>query len=219
MILEHDGQTVDFFDKFPEDINNIGIYLSGGTDSALILYLLIKMADDRGQKLNIYPINGYDVTTPQCDSEIPARAVLNYIKNITGTTRIADLMVYPYIHLDKPKYYYLKPVKQYLSLKKNVNHIIFGTSQGMPDLERPVFHENSAVGEELIHISETRNDIMVPWAKVNKKFIAAQYDKFNLKKLSNITGSCVMNGSSPCKECWWCKERYWAFGSYDGGIQ
>ena len=26
------------------------------------------------------------------------------------------------------------------------------------------------------------------------------------------------NFTKPCKECWWCREKKWAFGMYDGGV-
>lgn len=219
MILEHDGIEVDFFDKFPRDLHKVGIFLSGGADSALILYLLVKMADERNQELKIYPINGFEVTSPDCDSEKAAKSIIEFIRNNTSTDRIHDLYVHPMIQESKHKYYYIKPALLYLRKKYNFYEFILGTSQGMPGDERPTIHEGTITGNNLIETSEKYDDVLLPWARVNKKFIAAQYNKLGLKKLSDITNSCIVNSSTPCKECWWCKERYWAFGSYDGGLQ
>ena len=45
-----------------------------------------------------------------------------------------------------------------------------------------------------------------------------------MDNLFPITWSCISYGDKtdywthPCKTCWWCKEKLWAFGSYDGGV-
>lgn len=60
-----------------------------------------------------------------------------------------------------------------------------------------------------------------PYINVDKKFVAAVYFENDLmEKLFPFTGSCVgtkyetKGFSEPCKECFWCKEKYWAFGEY-----
>lgn len=219
MILTHNDISVDFFETFPKNINKVGIFLSGGADSALILYLLVKMADERNQDLKIYPITAYDVSTPEADSEYAANMIIDCIRRMTETDRIYDAYIHPIIQDDHHKYYYIKPALNYLRRKYGFYEYVFGTSQGMPDNERPIDKKGTISGDDIIKTSETYDDVLLPWAKVDKKFIAAQYDKFNLKELSDITNSCVTSSSEPCKECWWCKERYWAFNSYDGGLQ
>ena len=48
MILKDDKETtVDYFSKFPSNIENIGLSLSGGMDSALILWCLVEMLRGR----------------------------------------------------------------------------------------------------------------------------------------------------------------------------
>ena len=45
-----------------------------------------------------------------------------------------------------------------------------------------------------------------------------------MDELFPITASCVAYAkktnhfSEPCKECWWCREKKWAFGMYDGNV-
>jgi hypothetical protein len=60
-----------------------------------------------------------------------------------------------------------------------------------------------------------------PYVNVDKKFVAGVYFENNLmNKMFPYTGSCVgtletTNGfTEPCKQCFWCKEKYWAFGEY-----
>ena len=51
---------------------------------------------------------------------------------------------------------------------------------------------------------------------MDKKDLALIYKEHNLlSTLFPITRSCVtetMNFDAHCGECWWCKERIWAFG-------
>ena len=63
-----------------------------------------------------------------------------------------------------------------------------------------------------------------PLAFMHKKFMAEEYKKHNLmEELFPLTASCIgyaektNHFSGPCKVCWWCKEKKWAFGMYDGG--
>lgn len=213
MILEHDKIEVHFFNQFPSDIKKVAMFLSGGADSALILYLLSKL------DVVVYPIHGYEVTMPELDSVSHAQNVLDYVRNKNPNHKIEDLFIYPMQQGEKSKYYYMKPARRYFEQYHGVAHWVFGTSRGMPGEERPTDHEQSYVGDDLVKMPEVWGDILVPWQNVDKKFIAAQYEKLGLKELSELTNSCIISTKQPCKTCWWCKERYWAFGSYDGGIQ
>lgn len=211
MILEYNNITVDFFDKFPPDIKKVILYLSGGADSALILYFLSQL------NIEIFPLHGYEVSQPELDSISAAQNIIDWVRNKNTNSVIHDLFIYPIEQKDKTKYYYIKPARKYLQQKYDVHYCIFGTSQGMENDERPANHDGTVVGEQLLNLPW--DDILVPWAKVNKKFIAAQYEKFNLGELSLLTRSCIESSVEPCRSCWWCKERYWAFGSYDRGLQ
>ena len=54
-----------------------------------------------------------------------------------------------------------------------------------------------------------------PFINDTKKAIAELYNKHNLESLSKLTISCeAVEPPRPCKECWWCKEKHWAFGYY-----
>ena len=62
-----------------------------------------------------------------------------------------------------------------------------------------------------------------PFINSHKKVIAAFYHKYDLMNdLFPLTSSCVGTATStnyftkPCKVCFWCQEKKWAFGFYDG---
>jgi len=63
-----------------------------------------------------------------------------------------------------------------------------------------------------------------PLMRVNKSFVADWYFKIPFLKdiIFPLTASCVCSDpiitkvwTQPCKTCWWCKEKKWAFGKYD----
>ena len=70
-----------------------------------------------------------------------------------------------------------------------------------------------------------------PFSFVNKKWIAEEYEKLTEEYpqygdlLFNATISCVSYAehtrdfTKPCTYCWWCQEKKWAFGCYDGGYR
>ena len=62
----------------------------------------------------------------------------------------------------------------------------------------------------------------VPMKGVDKKWVAAMYKKEGLMdSIFPLTASCVggaggtKNFTEPCKKCFWCREKHWAFGQYD----
>jgi len=221
MILEHDGIVLDFFDRFPRHYKNIGLQMSGGADSSLILFCLVKMLHERGQSdsVNIWPSTVYDLEEKEVKSYIAAENVIDYVRKHPGGQCIKDLQISVHSQPDRglSKDVLMAPVRKYMGDHRKCEVVIVGTNQGMPEDERPTVSEHYK-GKQLIELGEKEHDAL-PWAPVDKKFIAAQYKKFGIEDMSYITSSCVVSSESPCKECWWCKERYWAFGSYDYGLQ
>ena len=63
-----------------------------------------------------------------------------------------------------------------------------------------------------------------PFVQVDKKWVAGMYEKLGLmNELFPMTASCIGDNAAssfytqPCKKCFWCYEKMWAFGCYDGG--
>ena len=61
-----------------------------------------------------------------------------------------------------------------------------------------------------------------PFINVDKKFIADLYNQFDLmSSLFPLTKSCIGFAketeffTKPCKTCFWCHEKKWAFNTYD----
>ena len=219
MILEYDGTVVDFFETFPKDVTSIGLHFSGGADSTLILYLLVKMIQERKceGKVKIYPICGYDISIPDLVVYEVTNNIINWINAKTQTTCIHPIQITPYFAPDFQKDELFKVNKAYLKDRYNCDIIIDGISLGMPESPRHGIGQWT-VNENIKELPNLKPHTF-PWATVNKKFIAEQYKKLDIEDLSNLTNSCTVSTKTPCKECWWCEERYWAFGSYDYGLQ
>lgn len=73
------------------------------------------------------------------------------------------------------------------------------------------------LGKKIVHHN--------PFINSHKKVIAAFYHKYNLMDdLFPLTSSCVGTATTtdfftkPCEVCFWCQEKMWAFGYYDGKL-
>ena len=66
MIYSNEFGTVNFFDEYPElySKKNIGINLSGGVDSAFLLFILCKKIKTNNLNIKINPITGVDYERP-----------------------------------------------------------------------------------------------------------------------------------------------------------
>ena len=54
-----------------------------------------------------------------------------------------------------------------------------------------------------------------PFINHDKKYVAELYQQHNLQDLADLTVSCEsLTSPRPCKTCWWCREKHWAFGYY-----
>jgi len=63
-----------------------------------------------------------------------------------------------------------------------------------------------------------------PFVNIDKRWIAGMYEQLGLMdELFPMTASCIGDNedskfyTEPCKKCFWCHEKMWAFGCYDGG--
>ena len=218
MILTDSTQTVDYFERFPSDIVNIGLSLSGGADSALILYFLTKMIQERNQRSFIYPIHGYDIARKNVHSYEAAEAVIDSVRDLLNdTTIIQNPHIFAYdkkLPITKEAYHIAN--YEYMQRRYNIPFIIRGITQGMPNDDRP-FMQGDANSKKIYKYA--KETFIVPFGTVDKRFIAHQYKTFNLESLLKVTSSCIADSPVPCKKCWWCKEKYFAFESYDGCVQ
>jgi len=216
---------MEYFNRYPkgdaitEDYSgmNIGLAISGGTDSALLLYLLAKMVSDRNLSSDIICIHGIDTNMKIAVSKPLVEKIIEYVRNKFPNVNIILKIFYYAIDpdiLNKNDYhqpYYDDYMKLY-----NIPKIIRAITQGMPNSGRPIV-DHDISPEKLTMYSQ--DDITVPFGAVDKRWVKLQYRYHGIMDLANMTVSCISDQTTPCRTCWWCKERFWAFGNYDGGIQ
>lgn len=221
MILEHDGHIVDYFETFPIGIKHIGLYLSGGMDSALTLYCLAAMIESKQQqhRMEIYPIHGYDIRRTIAKSYQVVENIIEYVRQHFPSVTIHDphIVAFRKTEADIVTLNYLQTAKEYLTRRYHIQVFIDGLTKGMPNSTRPNSGTDDPSDEDM-DVLQKRYPLKFPFGGVRKDFVAAQYKKLDILPLSLKTVSCIDDATTPCKTCWWCKERYWAIKNYDGGV-
>lgn len=222
-----DGSTVEIL--IPEHYKKISVNCSGGADSSLLLYILAKYIKDNNLDIKL------SVLTCGADSKYRwsserAGSVVNYvIKNIGSG--IID-MHYIYFR-DEQDVKYFHEIERKLLDDNRAQLIASGITSNPPagefvedidgipnDLTKYAMEDRIGTDHKIWNIStDGAGDFWNPFANVNKRFIADQYDAFKLRStLLPLTRSCetyVPSGDpSPCGKCWWCLERKWAFGYF-----
>ena len=217
----------------------VGISVSCGADSAIILYMLMKEVKHDLHIFNLIGEKRKDILEPAFDT------VVNTCVKLTGKTNY-------FIH----KHNYPKPPAELIfqiykdSLDKGETDIIYtGLTKFPPDEvhkewddQPPKWHNkwrnynnvhplfgleiqipegtdcsNPALTIDGLYKSSIKQDIRVynPMINHDKRDIAKLYRALNVEKeLFPYTRSCEDDTHTVghCGKCWWCKERIWGFG-------
>lgn len=231
-VIEAAGQKVEFYFPFRK-YNKVLLNLSGGTDSAALLFVLLEFLRTRNIILDeIRLLTGVDNYRPT--SEWNATEIYLEFANQYPEQNITHEIFHYWKNGEKKKYHieYEKELRD----KEKFYAMYHGRTANPPEQEqkkiegmwedksRPAEREITAEKNEQYHFWKNYFNA-VPWEHIDKKFIAEIYFKNNFMKntIYPITASCISNSGKdtdywqkPCKKCWWCKEKYWAFNAYDG---
>lgn len=211
-------KTVEYIGiKFPIYPGPIGISLSGGADSAVLLYILMQNTQD--------PIIAYTWSSKEKSRQTAYHAhdVISYCIDHTGNSNIEQRTIF--VDEQNPH-----EVFNYLVEQKNkniVNKVYLGTTQHPPDNIAQTFNGRIDPWTYEDRRSGHTRDIepypyVIPFRNHNKKDIFNLYAELNLvTDLYPLTRSCenvelAQQFPKPfnehCGVCWWCEERHWAFG-------
>lgn len=199
-----------------ETVNNVGIRLSGGADSAILAYMLAIYKRDYRPHLKLHPVTCVNPTKPY--QEIFAKQVMAKITELTG------------VEFDEHHVEYLKGIdyreeqgifstRLYSENKLDVQYM--GETMN-PPLEVEADWDIDGAGRDksrdgigTTHVPVTKYR---PFRNINKKAVAELYEYFGvLETLFPLTRSCeihTLDFSKHCDRCWFCFERKWGFGRY-----
>lgn len=220
----------------------IGVGISGGADSAILLYILMLHIPNTIHIYNMWTTKRKNVFGKYVDS------VIETCSKLTGNTNyvVHKMQSEPNESIE----FYFNMLTDALD-KKDIDIVYLGITSFPPreiyltfPIQQPEWHNdfrNSEVIKPLfglnipvdkaedfgescpITIDGKPTDSLtldarayIPLFNHNKKDIAKLYKHFNLEKsLLPVTRSCENDNhtNSHCGKCWWCHERIWAFGS------
>ncbi len=198
------------FDIHP---GNIAASVSGGADSAIMLYMIL--ANCPG------PVAVYTCSSREKGWVSPtvAYSVMLRCIELTGRT---DIEHHTYFVEQQTRETLFRPLAQFILTH---NHPImytavtaipprevtasWGISSGVDDRRDPAIIRPLYNGP--------RGEFYSPFFNIDKRKIRELYDHYGLLDgLYPITRSCesFTLRSGHCGRCWWCRERLWAFGKY-----
>lgn len=210
-----------------KDRKHIWISLSGGADSALVLYLMTKYLYDNNLNTKITPWVTVDKTRPGNDK---------ICEEIIGVI----LSLFPYKHIQPLKIDHInippgtdkksQSAPLWQAMRKSGKYDMFtnGLSASPPIEEMksiPGFYEKfklitsedrSPKQREVYHKDSLVGAVWQPLINLNKQDVAEMYEEHNLMdNIFPLTASCIDREFTPCMKCFWCHEKHWAFGLYD----
>lgn len=174
---------------------SVGILLSGGLDSTLLLILLQLESEKKNFKMTAFNVennNGYEVHCRQILSH-PFFKTVQFVPNVPNSNDYSGIIRDGIAHVLKQEHLDLV----YLGINKN------------PDF----FHEGKPVrrtAEELAVYKKLR----YPFLNLQKDRIVEIFCQIedNLKlNILKLTHSCTEKASGQCGHCFQCVERKWAF--------
>lgn len=206
-------------------VKTIGIWMSGGADSSLLAYLLAKKIKEENLDVLLQPLSVRRI--PKTWNVIYATNIVDFIKDQLKVDNILDLKSYwPSLDDDYQANFKEFVDRDHENFSKNLLQIMYsGITSNPPkgelDEESTQTNRDDGQGTILIKDDWPLRTYYNPFAKINKKTLAKIYDHLDLTEtLFPMTRSCegfeqdTKNYTVHCEKCWWCKERFWAFGRY-----
>lgn len=201
---DHDKRTVVI--PFPPGENKkLLVSVSGGADSAILLYLIAKHNKDAklGHQITTFTVNKAD------GAEIHAKKVIQWV-----TSKLEVSVQSMIIDGDQSLPHRLivnKPLRGLIST--NVFDMIYVGENKIPPIEFPFGEQNSFPGLAPRRKGNPANNVKVslPFSDMYKYHTIDLYFRHNVTELLEYTHSCTERSTGRCNVCWQCCERKWAF--------
>jgi len=183
-----------------------GIMLSGGIDSAVLLYLLLLECEET----NITPTITL-FTIPKHDGSLTyINGIVQYMNNRFNIT-LPDT-----ITVGNPDAHHTKQsTTAYFDIKikyPEIEYIFFGTNKIPP---------TTVAGLAPVRVNANTEMVIAPFFDLYKTHIIDLLFQYEMEGLLKLTHTCTEQVIGRCNKCWQCGERAWAFnimGRKDTGI-
>ena len=193
-MVEQDPRAV--LIELPEEKKRIGVMLSGGADSALLLYMIAKEQFLHNTDHDIIPL-----TIARSDGAILySPGIVDYINNFFG------MNIPQPVQIGKPDL----PHKDVVRLgvvaafaKHKLDYVYLGETQLPPD---PVLGVYPVRSQQSPH-----QQVILPFVGLYKTHVIDMYYTLRQEELLKLTHSCTERTIWRCDECFNCSERAWAF--------
>ena len=179
---------------------NYGIMLSGGIDSTILLYFIIKDFKDKNLSVNIQPF-----TIAKMDGSYKyVNGIVEYFNSYFGITIPQTIIVGdPSLHhSEQNKSGVIEVFKRF----PKTDFIFLALNQNPPDS----FGDPNWVRPARITKSPDPR-ILLPFVELYKTHIIDLMFEYGQEQLMNITHSCTEQPIGRCNTCFQCSERAWAF--------
>jgi len=186
----HDRRTLDL--SLPPS-TKVGVFISGGIDSALLYYLLLKENQIYNNSHNIQPL----VIARKEGSKYFARPIINQINQIFGITLSPKRLGNTALPETKQVTSAVEQAFRLLGLQE----IYVGLITNRPE---------HAIGFEPIPVPEIPG-LHTPFKHLEKSHVIDLYYQLGLEHLLEYTHSCDQSEQEQCGTCNGCRERVWGF--------
>lgn len=189
----------------------IGISMSGGADSAIMLYILMMHA--------VGPIHVYTCANKLKNRTNPVVA-LNILGYLIDLTKKTDIYHHTFFVDTQTFDSLFEPMKQVVNT--GFVDIMYTAGTALPP-DQDLWDKTKFSSDCGLYHKRNKNVLRPvyngkfysPWWNQDKKFVFQVYQQFNLlDTLFPLTRSCesLTQFQGHCGQCWWCQERFWGFG-------
>lgn len=190
----------------PKDKQRIGVMLSGGADSAILLYLLCL---ERKMDCSLQDIIPFTVARPDGAWDY-VKPIVKWVRErleltveqLPDSVQVGDSTVH---HSQQGR-----TGEREARSHHGIEHIFYG-SQAHPDKELIVLPGEYPNRPTTVELPGTT----CPFALVDKRHTISLYDTFDVWPLIELTHSCTAQTVGRCGECYNCQEREWALKALD----
>lgn len=206
-------QYIDF--DIPDDISHVGVKCSGGADSTILLYMIIKYLMEHNRQNVSVSILTLAHSLNKYSNSIVSNKILHWILE---HTKFKNFKIHHILYVENPHSDSVKSKTEKIIQNNQIDFVVSGNTAnplvyvdglsdtGMPErnADQPRFN-----GPAIDKYRYPGSMFYQPFRQIDKRFIIDMYRMYDVFELFDISKSCTA-AVGTCGVCWWCKEREWA---------